>query len=207
MTALPCCNGGFFRSKVSQHLSKNPYSSNHNRGVNTADIKMSLILYKIELKKKKLSTPVRINGKIMRVIHNYPHAVSWLDIETGEIFLQKDIRTPIYDHSLLALQREFILSKLSPETFEFAKFVLSFRNRRGGISPSLNKLASMYSKLHGKNLSNVKRFANNLLKQGVLESSQLCSKLFMIYGKTLTYQNHVVIEQKLIDSATYIDVE
>lgn len=168
---------------------------------------MTQIIFKTKTKKKRLSTPIIRDGKVTHVIDKYPQVDEWIDPETGEIFSRKDEKIPILDLPLLALQREFVLSELSPATLDFAKYVLGFRNKRGGITPCLSELSALYSIKTGTDRSNIGRLAKNLLRQGVLESSQLCSKLFMIFDKKLTYQEHVVIERNLIRKATHIETE
>lgn len=151
-----------------------------------------------------------IGGKRHISILGYPQVVEYIDLETGEIIRRgeaKKMGQIEIDFSILALQRAYILSQLSPKGLDFAKYVLRFRNARGGISPSLPVLVSSYSTLFQLDRSNVSRLAKQLLERGVLSSDQLCSEHFQLYDSEATRTAHTKIEEAHIAKAEILRLQ
>lgn len=159
-----------------------------------------IVPYTFRYCKKEFSPPILVGGKTIRRILKYPRICEYLDTHTGEIFNANDAKNlinPPIDFSLHVLQREYVLSKLSAEGRLFAAFVLSFRNGRGGMTPTAGVLAKAYSKLTNKDVSNVNRLKRQLMDRGVLISEQLFAPLFQLYNKSMSRGDHAKFEAHL----------
>lgn len=165
---------------------------------------LHLVPLTVKYRKKKLKTPALIGRLIVNSIEQYPAVIEYVDLHTGEIFSTRMARRAglkELDFSLCILQREYVFSLLSQDALQFCKFVLGFRNHRGGISPTASKLSKAYASIFNKDRSNTNRLLKQLYERGVLASEQLCKPLFQLHNKSLTRYQHHFAEEALASKA------
>ncbi|MGE5648896.1 MAG: hypothetical protein ACM34A_01755 [Bacillota bacterium] len=151
--------------------------------------------YTITHQMRKLSPPVRINGK-KAIRYPAPVITQYVDMVTGEIIdataLKNDPEfwSTVY-FSERVLQRRFILAGLRKEVREFALFILAFRNQRRGVTPGVDGLVKWYAELTGKQACHVRRYLQPIEDAGVLVGSSLLGPLFQIAGSSTTASAHL----------------
>lgn len=149
----------------------------------------------VVMKWREIDTPIMRRGK-EESCYQAPVVTQYVDTHTGEILETKAIRKdkellPELHFSERCLQREFILNSLRPEVREFALFVLTFRNRRRGVTPGFGQLVKWYAELTGKRADNVRRFINPLEEAGIVAGESLLGPLFQIAGKSVAAWEHL----------------
>jgi hypothetical protein len=120
----------------------------------------------------------------------------YVDMRTGEILPAEDLKDspdvwPSFHFSENVLKREAILGQLHPSVREFARFILSFRNYRRGVTPGAEKLVEWYSRLYGKRPANVRRNLKTLEAAGLLAGESLLGPLFQYSGKKAKARAHL----------------
>lgn len=149
-------------------------------------------LYVFSTKEKVRRIKSKISGRTHIV--KYHEAIEYIDIDTGEI-LSKDQASRLGVAELLLpaikLQQEEILGQLRKEVREFAEFVLLFRNRRRGITPSIDVLCKMYAKLKGLRSDNVRKYIPRLKEHGILSNNTLLMPIWQIPGKSTKASDHL----------------
>lgn len=131
----------------------------------------NLTVYQVTKTKVDVKIPILLNGKVQHRVEKL--TATWIDKETGELFTEKQARLldcPAFDYGIMILQREYILSKLSPESRAFAEFILQFRNKRRSLTPGISELCIWYAKYSGRRSDNVRRNVNQLVEAGVLSA-------------------------------------
>lgn len=151
--------------------------------------------YTITHEMRKLSSPVRINGK-KAIRCPSPVITNYVDMETGEIIDAVALKNapecwPTIYFSERVLQRGFILASLRKEVREFALFILAFRNQRRGVTPGVDGLVKWYAELTGKQACHVRRYLQPLEDTGILVGSSLLGPLFQIAGSSTTASAHL----------------
>ena len=142
----------------------------------------------------ELSAPIKIDGKD---VHRFSllKISECVDKTTGEIipFSQAEELgfSQMIQSGLLMKQREAILNSLRKEVKDFALFVLKFRNKRGGITPHIDKLCRMYAELHNVRSTNVRRYIKKLKDANILANDQLLCPLFQIYNRNASSKEHL----------------
>lgn len=149
----------------------------------------------VVMKWREISTPIIRRGK-EETCYQAPVITQYVDTHTGEILEAKAIRKdkelwPELHFSERCLQREFILNSLRPEVREFALFVLTFRNKRRGVTPGFRQLVKWYAELAGKRADNVRRFIKPLEEAGIVAGESLLGPLFQIAGKSVAAWEHL----------------
>jgi hypothetical protein len=144
---------------------------------------------------RKLPVPIKVN-KVTISRYKAPSIIEYIDTESGEIIktaqLRNDPRIPLQIHvGEIMLQRQTLINSLRKEVRDFAYFVLQFRNNRRGITPSIDSLVDWYASLHGKRISNVRRYVAVLEEAGFLAGSSLLSPLFQRTGKNIAPKDHL----------------
>jgi hypothetical protein len=147
-----------------------------------------------QIKIIELNVPILIDGK---EVHRFSllKISECVDKTTGEIipFSQAEELgfSQMIQSGLLMKQREAILNSLRKEVKDFALFVLKFRNKRGGITPHIDKLCRMYAELHDLRSTNVRRYIKKLKDANILASDQLLCPLFQIYNRSVSSKEHL----------------
>jgi hypothetical protein len=153
----------------------------------------TLVPFKIISNPRKLETPIRISSKPVTLVQ-VTEIIEYLNRETGEIIPAKQVHAaqgrPI-DLSLRVLQREHLLNSLREEVREFAFYVLSFRNRRRGITPGIERLVKWYAEATHRRTDNVRRYVPKLEQAGILASEFLLCPLFQLSGKNTQARDHL----------------
>lgn len=153
----------------------------------------TLVPFKVISSPRRVDTPIRIGSKPVTLVQA-PEITEYLDLETGEIIPAKQVHAaqgqPI-DLSLRALQREHLLNSLREEVKEFAFYVLTFRNRRRGITPDIEKLVKWYAEATHRRTENVRRHLPKLKQAGILASESLLCPLFQLSGKNTQARDHL----------------
>jgi hypothetical protein len=116
--------------------------------------------------------PMLVEGKLIASYWAL-EITEYVDTRTGEIVgprgLPLEKMPPTNRYAEQCLQRHAVLSKLRPEVRKFALFVLQFRDRRGGMTPGMDKLVRWYADLEGKRVPDVRRYVERLEEAGVCE--------------------------------------
>ena len=147
-----------------------------------------------QIKVINLSVPINIDGKD---VHRFSllKITECIDKTTGEIipFSQAEELgfSQMIQSSLLMKQREAVLNSLRKEVKDFALFVLKFRNKRGGITPHIDKLCRMYAELNDLRSTNVRRYIKKLKDANILANDQLLCPLFQIYNRNASSKEHL----------------
>ncbi|MCP3712997.1 hypothetical protein M3I54_39950 [Paraburkholderia sp. CNPSo 3274] len=138
--------------------------------------------------------PVAIAGKLSSRYQSV-EVTEYLNLETGEIVRAADAE----EHSIRiagavgqrVLQRDAALSSLKPESRDFARFCLRFRNKRRGVTPGFRELCRWYSELTGKRADNVRRCLPSLERAGIIAGESLLGPLFQFAGKSTHAHEHI----------------
>ena len=146
----------------------------------------NLVVYKVVKTKVKVKIPILLNGKVLDKVDKL--TATWIDPETLETFTEKQARYfgyPAFDYGIMILQRDYILSRLRPETRAFAEFVLKFRNGRRGLTPSIWTLCTWYAQYSGKRSDNIRRSVQTLIDVGILsaDNPDVLMPLFQINNR------------------------
>lgn len=118
----------------------------------------------------------------------------YIDMSTGEIIspaLAKRLGVVEYNFGIFVKERNEILNSFRKEVFDFAQFILLFRNKRRGISPNIKQVIEYYSKYSSKRIDNIK---NRLLPQvmnKIIASDTLLMPPFQLTSRTMTAQEHL----------------
>lgn len=111
-----------------------------------------------------------------------------VDLSTGEILSLKEVKKQgvgvIYPDIMQI--RQYKLDKLRKEVRAFAEFILKFRDRGCGFLVEFSTLLEWYSYYTKKDVFNIKRYIDPLIKAGVLDYSEgqtFLHKDFMISSK------------------------
>lgn len=154
---------------------------------------LTLVPFEVISSLRRLETPIRLGSKPVTLVQ-VPEITEYLDLETGEIIPAKQVHRlhgrPI-DLSLRVLQREYLLNSLREEVREFAFYVLSFRNRRRGITPDIEKLVKWFAEATHRRTENVRRHIPKLKQAGILASESLLCPLFQLSGKSTQARDHL----------------
>lgn len=138
--------------------------------------------------------PVVIAGKLSSRYQSV-EVTEYVNLETGEI-----VRAPDAEKLGIriagavgqrVLQRDAALSSLKPESRDFARFCLRFRNKRRGVTPGFRELCRWYSELTGKRADNVRRCLPSLDRVGVMAGESLLGPLFQFAGKSTHAHEHI----------------
>lgn len=105
----------------------------------------------------------------------------YVDAETGEIIPGETIAPALRVGEKIEA-RQSILGGLRPEVRAFAEFVLSFANRRRGITPQIGELCHWYAELTGRRTDNVRRLIQPLKTAKVLANDTLLGQAFQRTG-------------------------
>lgn len=147
-------------------------------------------------KNKRLQIPILMNGSEVFVIPDYSVS-EYIDIQTGEIIqaeiVHKECNIKELDYGVLVMQRQYLLSKLRKEVREFALFVLKFRNKRRGITPTIRVLCKWYAELNDMLPKNVYKYIGRLQEGGILskDNPDVMAPLFQISGSNTTAKAHL----------------
>lgn len=166
---------------------------NHNKASQSTEPRY--LPWTVVTKFREMTTPIMLRGKEV-TSYRAPVITEYLDRTTGEILEAKELRKgselwPEFHVSERCLQREFILNILRPEVREFALFVLTFRNKRRGVTPGFGQLVKWYAELTGKRADNVRRFIKPLEEVGIVAGESLLGPLFQIAGKSVAAWEHL----------------
>jgi len=169
------------------------WSMGHNKA--TDPTKGRYIPWTVVMRFREITTPIMLRGKEV-TSYRAPVINEYLDRTTGEILSVNELRDskelwPAFDFSERCLQREFILDSLRPEVREFALFVLRFRNKRRGVSPSFEQLARWFAEITGKRADNVRRYIKPLEKARIIAGESLLGPLFQIAGRSVPTSEHL----------------
>lgn len=143
---------------------------------------------------RRVKPSIMINGEeVSRYMA--PLITEYVDMETGEIIPAEALKDdpevwPTIRASERSMQRAFVLECLRKEVREFARFVLTFRNQRRGITPAIEDLVEWYAQLHGKRPGNVRRYVKQLEDTGILAGKAVLAPLFQIAGRSITAKEH-----------------
>lgn len=138
----------------------------------------------------------RYKSKILKKVFLFTRqkVIEYIDYRTGEIVSAeqaKHLGVTEYNYEPISLERTSILDTFRKEVKEFALFVLVFRNRRRGISPSIQQVLEYYSKYTGKRLNNIKSRLLPELYGKIIASDTLMMPPFQINDKIATAAEHL----------------
>ncbi len=142
---------------------------------------------------RKLLPPVVIAGKLSSRYQSV-EVSEYVNLDTGEIVPAADAEK--YGIRIAgavgqrAIQRAAALSRLKPESRDFARFCLQFRNRRRGVTPGFHELCRRYSEITGKRTDNVRRYLPSLQREGIMAGESLLGPLFQFAGKSTKAHEH-----------------
>lgn len=144
---------------------------------------VNLACYKTVYEKKKYKS------KILNKTFNFGRwkVLEYVDYKSGEIIsaqTAKYLGVKEYNYEPLSSERIEILDSFRKEVKDFARFVLHFRNQRGGVSPSVQHVVEYYSKYTDKRKDNIERRLLPKLKNMVIASNTLLMPPFQIHGGT-----------------------
>lgn len=145
---------------------------------------------------KRLQIPILVNGSEVFLIEDYS-VKEYVDIKTGKIvqaeLVHKECNIKEIDYGVMVMQRQYLLSKLRKEVREFALFVLKFRNKRRGITPTIKVLCQWYAEIKGTRPDHVYRYIPKLQSGGILskDSPDVMTPLFQISGSNTTAKYHL----------------
>lgn len=109
--------------------------------------------------------------------------VSYVNSFTGEVIPAAPVKTlPPKDFRKKLTEQARVLRGLRPEVQTFALFLLSFRNRRRGISPGVSTLARWWAKMTQQQVSHVRRYIPRLYDAGVLAGENLLCPVWQWAG-------------------------
>jgi hypothetical protein len=137
--------------------------------------------------------PLLIDGEIRE---NYvaQEIKEYVDTRTGEIVLAKDVPkgevAPTNRFGEQFLQRQAVFHGLRPEVLAFARFVLQFRDQRGGMTPGMDTLVRWYADLEGKRAPDVRRYVERLEAAGVCEGDCMGPR-FMWFEQQALYSHYL----------------
>lgn len=137
----------------------------------------------------------KILGKTYRFTRQ--KVTEYLDPETGEIIALKQFKQLggiDYNYGVFAQERNEILDTLREEVKDFACFLLKFRNKRRGISPSLEKILEYYSRFSSKRINNIRNRLLPKLYGKVLSNDNLLMPPFQFSGKNEKAYSHIAEE-------------
>lgn len=99
------------------------------------------------------------------------HVTEYVDMTIGEILSATQVRKMGVKEIRpdARVRRERILNGLRKEVRQFADFVLTFRNGRGGFAPGIDELVRWYAFLHDRRPNDVRRLVQRLVEGGVIE--------------------------------------
>lgn len=149
---------------------------------------LSILTTEEKTKKVKSKTTGRTH------LIKYQEATEYIDEYTGEILSREQaLNLGVIELLLPAikLQQEEILSRLRKEVREFAEFVLLFRNRRRGITPSIDVLCKMYAQKKGLRSDNVRKYIPRLKEGGILSNNTLLMPIWQIPGRSTKGSDHL----------------
>lgn len=145
---------------------------------------------------KRLQIPILVKGSEVFVVQDYS-VKDYVDIKTGEIFeadlIHKECCFKEIDYGVMVMQRQYLLSKLRKEVREFALFVLKFRNKRRGITPTIKVLCQWYAELQNLRPDNIYRYIPKLQEGGILskDNPDVMTPLFQISGNNTSAKQHM----------------
>ena len=157
----------------------------------------NLVIWKLKRNRnKRLLVPILVKGAEVFLVCDYS-VEEYLDKSTGEI-LTPDVAKKLYgikeiDYGVLVMQRQYLLSKLRKEVREFALFVLKFRNKRRGVTPTIRVLCQWYAELNDMLPRNVYKYVTRLQEAGILskDNPDVMAPLFQISGNNTTAKSHL----------------
>lgn len=132
-------------------------------------ISATLKIFSVKQVRMKLDSPILLNGQVLHTAIKL--VVTWVDLDTGELLNEKQARRlgyPSFDYGNMLLRKDYILGTLRHEVRSFAEFVLHFRNKRRGLTPSIRELCHWYSEYSGKRADHVRRYIHGLVDAGIL---------------------------------------
>lgn len=153
----------------------------------------SLVIWKTHQTKRLHKEKLKDGRTISRYIDTV-YVTEYVDMSTGEILTPAQVKRlgiVEFDYKMTKLKQEAVLDKLRQEVKDFAVFLLKFRNKRRGISPSLEKVCEWYAEYTGKLVKNVNRYIEPLKQQGVLASDVLLMPVFQIPGRSTKASEHL----------------
>jgi hypothetical protein len=109
--------------------------------------------------------------------------VSYINFYTGEVIPATTVKaSPLKDFRKRLPEQARILRSLRPEVRDFAGFVLSFRNKRRGISPGVSVLCQWWARLTQQQVSHVRRYISRLQGAGILAGENLLCPVWQRVG-------------------------
>lgn len=150
----------------------------------------------VKNRNKRLQIPILVNGSEVFLIEDYS-VKEYVDIKTGEIvkaeLVHKECNIKEIDYGVMVMQRQYLLSKLRKEVREFALFVLKFRNKRRGITPTIKVLCQWYAELNDMLPKNVYKYIERLQEGGILskDNPEVMAPLFQISGTNTKSKDHL----------------
>lgn len=106
----------------------------------------------------------------------------YVNLTTGEVLPAEELRIPHIDSRSRQPLREKVIKSLRPEVREFAVFLLAFRNKRRGLSPSVPVLCRWYADLTGKQVPHVRRYVIRLTQVGILAGENILGVIWQRTG-------------------------
>jgi len=130
------------------------------------------IPHEIVNRHRTVKPPMLLKGKYISG-YTVPTVKTYLDLLTGKVVKTSELSTRQIGMQMRfgerLLQRAALLKKLRPEVRSFARFVLSFRDSRRGVTPNMRQLVHWYAQLHDRRHSDVARYVKRLAVGGVCE--------------------------------------